>query len=139
MPLQTPEVSEPVFPLSGWLQFGGEGGRLNTGGAHHIQLLSSFAPPPMPTTLIFFFTKTRNKLDRRWRPDQQAGKSWIPDFPSEKHSAGTPSRATGWPEICRPLCHVGVGHVCECLYVVSPGKCQAHGWVQGGRLWVGCG
>lgn len=110
-------AAEPMFPLGDWLQFDGEGGRSSAGGVRLCRLHSAQHK--------FSFSA---KLDRKWRPDRQAGKSWISDFDSEEHSAGTPS----WPEICRPLCHVGVGHVRECLYVVSPGKCQAHGWVQGG-------
>lgn len=105
-----------MFPLSDWLQFGGEGGGSNTGGAHlcslHTAQHSCFSALLPPLDANSFLPKKRNKLDRKWRPDQQAGKSWISDFPSEERHLGpragrkSAGRSVTQPRWCRTCVRV---------------------------------
>lgn len=100
-----------------------------------IQLFSSFAPPSTPTTLIYFYQKM--KYIRQKMAARAAGRG-ISDVPSEEPSAGTPSWATSWPEMCRPLCHAAalVSDMCASVYTSFPLESVRH---TGGSRGVACG
>lgn len=102
--------------------------------AHHLKKLCSM--------------KRKKELDRKWQPKQIM--SWArarellsskTTLPENTETEGLSGNELG--ENCETLCHcfgnngwLCAQHVCECLYIISPGKCHARGWAGVGSGWV---
>lgn len=96
----------------------------------------------MPAALMNFLQEKKKKKEIRQKMSAR---------PDPNLSQGNPTQETflpkntaqqrdlGWKTadhfVAASATAVRVRHVCECLYIISPGKCHARGWVRG----VACG
>lgn len=161
--LQAQEAAEPMFPLSDWVRVIPNLKRWKCSpmcapySSAETQLFSSVLFSPrlhlpgdanrfdevLPGKKKELRQKMAARPDHNLRPSQGnlTCKTFLPKNTEQERDLGQwVGRKTADHFVAAPATTRGcVRHVCACLYIVSPGKCHARGWVRGGRLWVGCG